>query len=99
MALSSKDPRTTHNIWLGIAAALAVVVITSIPQLNLSIKRGSNWHGSYAVIDYDELTYSAYLNSFIRGQGRTTNPFTGTAGGENYYSIQFLPSFLVASFS
>jgi hypothetical protein len=86
---------------LGLIAAVVVVVITSIPQISLIVKRGGEWHGSYALIDFDELSYAAYLNSLIDGRPRRNNPYLGRDSdqrnlGESYFSIQFLPSYAVA---
>jgi hypothetical protein len=73
------------------------MVVTFIPQMDQLIKRGADWQGSYALIDYDELTYSAYLHSLIEGRPRRNNPYSGTEQGEeNYYSIQFLPPYAIA---
>ncbi|CAN5712618.1 hypothetical protein BH18ACI4_BH18ACI4_11640 [soil metagenome] len=90
------SPKTTH--WrFGVFVGLAVMVVTFIPQMNLLIRRGADWQGSYALIDYDELTYSTYLQSLIQGRPRRNNPYSGTEqGGENYYSIQFLPPYAIA---
>src|SRR4051794_1928064 len=86
---------------LGLIAAAVVVVITSIPQIALIMKRGADWHGSYAVIDFDELSYAAYLNALIHGRPRRNNPYLGTESdrrniGESYFSIQSLPAYAVA---
>ena len=76
---------------------LAVMVVTFIPQMNLLIRRGADWQGSYALIDYDELAYSAYVHSLIEGRPRLNNPYAGTEqGAENFYSIQFLPPYAIA---
>jgi hypothetical protein len=85
---------------LGALAGLAVVVVTSIPQVTLWINRGREWQGSYAFTDPDELAYSAYLNSLIEGAPRLNNPYLGryeprVATGENLFSIQFLPPYAV----
>ena len=82
-------------------AAAIVVVITSIPQIGLIVKRGGEWHGSYALIDFDELSYAAYLNSLIEGRPRRNNPYLGRDSdqrntGESYFSIQSLPAYAVA---
>ena len=75
------------------------VVITSIPQVALIAKRGGEWQGSYALIDFDELTYSAYLNALIEGRPRRNNPYLEKDHqdiGESHFSIQFLPAYVVA---
>jgi len=86
---------------LGLIAAAIVVVITSIPQIGLIVKRGGEWHGSYALIDFDELSYAAYLNTLIHGGPRRNNPYLGRDSdqrnsGESYFSIQSLPAYAVA---
>jgi hypothetical protein len=86
---------------LGLIAAGVVVVITSIPQIGLMVKRGGEWQGSYALIDFDELSYAAYLNSLIDGRLRRNNPYLGRESdrrnlGESYFSIQSLPAYAVA---
>ena len=98
---SSAERDTNFPRRLGLIAAAIVVVVTSIPQVSLIIKRGDEWQGSYALIDFDELSYSAYLNSLIQGRPRQNNPYLGResdqrAIGESYFSIQFLPAYAVA---
>jgi len=93
---ASKLPRR-----LALITAAVVVVITSIPQIALIVKRGSEWHGSYALIDFDELSYGAYLNSLIDRRPRRNNPYLGRESdvrnfGESYFSIQCLPAYAVA---
>src|SRR6266536_677246 len=92
-----------HTQWkFGALAGLAVVVVTSIPQLMVWLHRGRDWQGSYACVDPDELAYSAYLNSLIQGRPRLNNPYLsskevpGTARSENLYSIQILPPYAIA---
>lgn len=89
------------SIWRwrpGLIAAAVVVIVTSIPQIGLIVKRGSAWQGSYALIDFDELTYSAYLNALIQGRPRRNNPYLSRESeiGESHFSIQFLPAYAVA---
>src|SRR5437870_2614381 len=86
---------------LGALAGVAVMLVTFIPQINLWIHRGGNWQGSYAFTDPDELAYSAYVNSLIEGAPRLNNPYLGRnepalGTGENFFSIQFLPPYVVA---
>lgn len=98
---SSAAPDVKLRWRLGIIAAAVVVVITSIPQAGLIAKRGGEWQGSYALIDFDELSYAAYLNALIHGRPRRNNPYLGTESdhrttGESYFSIQSLPAYAVA---
>src|SRR5215831_2574738 len=98
--LLMSSPQPIH--WkLGALAGLAVVLVTAIPQINLWQQRRHDWHGSYAFTDPDELAYSAYLNSIIEGRPRRNNPYVrggeaAAATGENLFSIQFLPPYVLA---
>lgn len=82
----------------GILAGLAVVLVTMIPQVRLWVERGGEVHGAYAIVDPDELVYSAYLNSIINGRSRRNDPYFGGAsiGHETYFSIQFFPAYALA---
>ena len=90
----------------GALAGVAVALITLIPQIGLWVERGSQWHGTYALSDPDELVYSAYLSSVLEGQPRTNNPYLGSPLNrqaaqkkENYFSIQFLPVWVLSLFA
>ena len=100
MKQSSSPERDSNFRWrLGLIAAAIVVVVTSIPQVGLIIKRGGEWQGSYALIDFDEVSYSAYLNALVHNSPRRNNPYLGRDArdiGESYFSIQFLPAYAVA---
>ena len=101
MTQSSSVERDVKFRWrLGLFAAAVVVVVTSIPQAGLIIKRGGEWQGSYAMIDFDELSYSAYLNAIIEGRPRRNNPYLSPESdgriGESYFSIQFVPAYAIA---
>src|SRR4051794_13034601 len=103
MKIMTQSSSATPNLrWrLGLIAAVIVVVITSIPQIGLIAKQGGEWHGSYALIDFDELSYAAYLNSLIDGRPRRNNPYLGSESdrrniGESYFSIQSLPVYAIA---
>lgn len=86
----------------GALAALAMTIIGLYPQINLWISRGSEWQGSYALIQGDEVTYSAYVNALLDGRPRTNDPFNGRdplpgePAYETLHSIQFVPAYLVA---
>jgi len=79
-------------------AAFVLAVITLIPQFHLWYVRGSEWNGSCALLDPDELAYQAYTNALIDGRPRRNDPYTGIDGGsfETLFSIQFLPPYVVA---
>jgi hypothetical protein len=83
---------------LTIAFALA-------PQIDLSLSRGSDYNGVYALIDHDEAFYAAYIQSLVEGKPFRNSPFSGAVDGvgtrqtDSYLSIQFLstyPTSLVA---
>ena len=96
---SSRQTQRRFAHWrLGFLAAAAVVVVTSIPQAALIVRQGSAWHGSYALLDFDEVSYSAYLNSLIQGRPRRNNPYLGdeAAAHESLFSIQFIPPYVMA---
>lgn len=97
---SSSVERDVKLRWrLGVIAAVVVVVITTIPQIGLVVKRGGEWQGTYALVDFDELSYSAYLNALMEGRPRRNNPYLGGKSerntGENYFSIQSLPVYAI----
>jgi len=91
-----------RNKWkFGVLAGVVVVVVTAIPQLNIMFRRGSDWQGSYALIDYDELAYSSYVHSLIEGRPRRNDPYfsaedPGKEVEESLFSVQFLPAYVVA---
>ena len=96
--------RTEQRIewkW-GALAALALAVVGLYPQINLWTTRGSEWQGSYALTQGDEVAYSAYVNALLDGRPRTNDPFSGrdvTPGQPAYetlHAIQFVPAYLVA---
>ena len=81
---------------LGPAVIMAVLAI--YPQISLLIAKGSSWHGSYVVSNYDETAYSAYVNALANGKPRENDPFIGleNTGRESLYSIQFVPAYLIS---
>ncbi len=96
--------RTEQRIawkW-GALAALALAVIGLYPQFHLWKTRGSEWQGSYALTQGDEVAYSAYVNALLDGRPRKNDPFSGrdvTPGQPAYetlHAIQFVPAYLVA---
>lgn len=77
---------------------LVVLFLALYPQLNLWMASGMQVSGAYFVSNYDEVAYSAYVNSLIAGRPRNNDPFTGNdhPEGESLYSIQFIPAYAVA---
>lgn len=86
----------------GALIALAMTIIGLYPQINLWISRGSEWQGSYALTQGDEVMYSAYVNALIDGRPRRNDPFNGRdalpgqPAYESLNSIQFVPAYAVA---
>jgi hypothetical protein len=74
------------------------VIITSLPQLYLCYVRGSQWNGTCAYLDTDELAYAAYVNALIDGRPRRNDPYTAKDDSrfETLFSIQFMPAYVVA---
>jgi hypothetical protein len=72
--------------------------ITSLPQIYIRYLRGSEWNGSCAYLDWDELPYVAYTNALIDGRPRRNDPYSGKDNGpfETLFSIQFVPAYAVA---
>jgi hypothetical protein len=95
--------RETPLRWRwGLLVALAMMLISLIPQAHLCYKRGSEWHGSYAHFYSDEPAYSAYVNALIDGRPRLSDPYTGHDATdsaplpESLFSIQFVPAYLIS---
>jgi hypothetical protein len=92
-----------HGWWLGIFAALAVMLLALYPQFRLQLARGHNWNGSYAFFSQDEIAYSAYVNALIEGRPRRNDPYTGrddtplSPQHESLFSIQFAPAYALAT--
>jgi hypothetical protein len=83
-------------------ATLPIVFFALGPQIILWYDRGAQWQGQYATFHADEYLYSAYLNTLIEGRPRRNDPFTGSfdpehALPETAFSIQFVPSLILAS--
>ncbi len=75
----------------------AVLLIAAYPQLSLWLTQGSSWNGSYAVSNYDEPAYSAYVGALIDGKPRKYDPFfAAEVEYESLYSIQFVPAYSIA---
>lgn len=84
--------------WKYVVIPTVIVLFLAIyPQLNLWIANGNTTQDTYFVSNYDEVAYSAYINSLINGHPRKNDPFIkGDAAGESLYSIQFVPAYGIA---
>src|SRR2546421_10903256 len=81
----------------GIGAAVAVMLVSLFPQAHFIANRGREWQGANAIAHPDEVAYSAYLASLIRGNPRRYDPYTGREPEtESLFSIQFVPAYGVA---
>lgn len=87
--------------WCALAATV-LTLLALVPQLHFWFVRGRDWNGAYATLQGDEFLYSAYINALIDGRPRRNDPFTGSDSvhasplPESTFSIQFLPSFVIA---
>jgi hypothetical protein len=95
--------RETPVRWRwGLLAALALMLLSLVPQAHLCYKRGSDWHGSFAHFYSDEPAYAAYVNALIDGRPRRNDPYTGHDDrpgaplAESLFSIQFVPPYLIS---
>ncbi len=81
----------------GIVAAVAVMLLALVPQLHFIANRGRDWQGANAIAHPDEVAYSAYLASLIRGNPRRYDPFTGREQvPESLFSVQVVPAYASA---
>ncbi len=92
---------STRWRW-GVMAALALAVVSLVPQLHLWRERGRDWHGADFSFFVDEAAYEAYVNALIDGRPRLNDPYTGRDDGtaapqaESLFSIQFVPPYAAA---
>jgi hypothetical protein len=88
--------------WLSFVA-IAITLLSLLPQLHLWLARGAQWNGAYATVDGDEFLYSAYINALMDGRPRRNDPFAGRDDNpkaplpESTFSIQLVPPFVIAS--
>src|SRR5881394_3280531 len=95
--------KNAGSVWRwSVGAAIAVALLGLLPQLHFRINRGCNWQGANAIMHPDEVAYSAYVASLIRGRPRRNDPTTGrkdepgTPLPESLFSIQLVPAYAVA---
>ena len=95
--VSQPDVSYAAGLKMVLVAAFLMAIITSIPQIHLWYVRGSEWNGSCAYMDTDELEYAAYTNALKNGWPRRSNPYTGNdqSGAESYFSLQFFPAYVL----
>jgi hypothetical protein len=96
--------KTYRTAWRwGLAAASAIVVIAMLPQVLFLADRGRDWHGANATMHPDEVAYSAYTATLIRGRPRRSDPYTGREdrpdhpAPESLFSIQIVPAYVAAA--
>lgn len=95
------NPTRIRWRW-GIGAAIAMMLIALFPQLHFMAHRGTQWHGANAITHPDEVAYSAYVASLLRGSPRRYDPYTGRGSEiadhapESLFSIQFVPPYFVS---
>lgn len=90
---------SNSSTWKYVLVPTLIVLFLAIyPQLNIWLVKGSSWEGAYVVSNYDEVAYSAYVNSLINGRPRRNDPFTGRdiVPDESLYSIQAVPAYAIA---
>ena len=87
--------------WFALAA-IAMVLLSLIPQLHLWVVRGRDWNGAYVSPQGDEPLYSAYINALINGRARKNDPFgakddtPSSPLSESTFSIQFVPAYAIS---
>src|SRR6266498_4884503 len=86
----------------GALVATAITLLALMPQIHFWIGRGSQWNGAYAILQPDELLYSAYVNALIDGRPRRNDPVSGRDDHpqaplpESLFLLQFFPPYAVA---
>lgn len=81
----------------GVGAAVALMLVALFPQAHFISNRGREWQGGNAITHPDEVAYSAYLASLIRGNPRRYDPYTGREPAqESLFSIQMVPAYAIA---
>ena len=79
----------------GILAGIFLAIFSLYPQGKLIYNRGwSEWNGTYAYNDIDEVAYASYIKALVDGRPRKNDPYTGrddsaaTPQAESRLSIQ-----------
>ncbi len=101
MAEREIKPGRVRWRW-GLSASVLLMLVALFPQVHFIVNRGHEWHGANAITHPDEVAYSAYVASLIRGNPRRYDPYTGRGNDrdellpESLFSIQFPPAYAVA---
>src|ERR1051326_1324591 len=101
VAEMTTDQANNRIHWrYGLTVALVMSFVALLPQIHFVMSRGRDWHGVNAITHPDEVAYSAYAASLIRGNPRRYDPYTGRgaeAGApESLFSIQIIPAYAMA---
>lgn len=81
---------------------MVITLLALMPQIHFWFARGSHWHGTYTILQPDELLYSAYVNALIDGRPRRNDPTSAqddhpqASLPESLFSIQFVPAYAIA---
>jgi hypothetical protein len=101
--IEESEIKTARIRWRwGIGVAIVMMLIALFPQIYFALHRGHQWNGANAINHPDEVAYSAYVASLIRGNPRRYDPFTHrgaqneTSAPESLFSIQFIPPYAIA---
>src|SRR5437660_12707409 len=80
-----------------IVVPTVMMLIALFPQMYFALYRGHQWHEANAISHADEVAYSAYLASLIRGNPRRYDPYTGRdQPAESLFSVQFVSVYVAA---
>jgi hypothetical protein len=98
----NRDSRKIHWGW-GLIVAVIMAFLASWPQVNLKLKRGDNYQGTFASNLHDENIYLAYINQLAAGRPRKSDPLVEKRDSgetkESLFSIQFIPPVTLTSIS
>ncbi|HXG85936.1 MAG TPA: hypothetical protein VNI84_18085 [Pyrinomonadaceae bacterium] len=89
-------------LFWAIFAGVVVAAYSLAPQFQLWALRGHDWTGVYAIHDFDEPQYAAYIQSLIDGKPRRNYPYIGVVETpekplkESFFSIQFCAFYPIA---
>ena len=97
------DSQTSRRWLSALLPSIAMLLLALYPQIAFWLVRGGDWQGAHAYAHGDEAVYASYVNALIDGRPRRSDPYTGRDErdgaplAESYFSIQFLPPYLIAS--